>query len=40
MPSDFGKGAVTVTMRGQLFVTLGRLYGARGVEFRLVWHRF
>ncbi len=32
MPTDFGKGAVAVNPRGQLFVVLGRLYGARGVE--------
>ena len=32
MPTDFGKGAVAVTTRGQLFVALGRLYEARGVE--------
>lgn len=32
MPIDCGKGAVAVTTRGQLFVALGRLYGAGGVE--------
>ena len=28
MPSDYGKGSVAVTERGQLFITLGRFNGA------------
>ena len=32
MPTDFGKGSVAVTSRGQLFVALGRLIWKRGAE--------